>query len=85
MTHDFSYDFETSWKSGGSASTNKSYNRVVLYDQNYRAYQIYEKNDAAFIDWVSQNWELDYKPRDIINNEAAWDYLDRVGIQIIEH
>ena len=55
---------------------------IVNYDQRNDAYDIQPHERDAFIKWVAAMWETDNEPRDIEGDEAAADYLDRIGVSV---
>ncbi len=64
-------------------------NTVVSYDQTNTAYDIVDDDAADFLEWVAQVWELDRDPRgiwddatEIMTDEPAADYLDRIGVSV---
>lgn len=85
---DFAVFHIASWKDGAFPKARPG-NTVVKYDQTNRAYDVDADDMAAFIEWVAQNWESDNQPRgfwddatETMTDEAAQDYLDRIGVSI---
>lgn len=84
----FSCDFVATWKDGQMPRAAAG-NVVVNYDQTNHAYEIDDDDMDDFIEWVADNWQSDYDPREFVTvgsddmvAESAQEYLDRRGISI---
>lgn len=85
---DFASNHITRWKDGAffdySEAAEDGRVLIVNYDQTNNAYRVDAGDDDAFIEFVATHWELDNEPQDIDSGESAADYLDRIGVSILE-
>jgi hypothetical protein len=85
---DFASKHITRWKDGAFFDYSDALDdgRVVIvwYDQTNDAYRVDADQHDDFLEFVAIHWARDNEPQEIAADETDADYLDRIGVSILE-